>query len=200
MERWVEGFEGYYSVDTNGNIYSYHKKEIREAGYDQNGNPTVVFHPNKLPRKLGKSTAGYVRTFFETEFGQRQESVHRVVAKTFIPNPHNYEQVNHKNGNKADNRVENLEWVSPKQNIHHAIKIGLFKPDTKEKCEARISAASIDRAKFTSDEASEIFEMMDVLKLGINETCRIVGCNSETLKAMKDGKQKYYRDGKVAYA
>ena len=53
--------------------------------------------------------------------------VHRIIAQLFIPNKNNYSQVNHKDGNKLNNKRSNLEWVTPSQNIKHAFKLGLIK-------------------------------------------------------------------------
>lgn len=68
----------------------------------------------------------------------RPRTVHRLVASSFIPNPYNFPQVNHKNGNKKDNSVDNLEWCSRTDNMQHAIKLNLWHP---KEC-GRISAAA----------------------------------------------------------
>jgi hypothetical protein len=59
--------------------------------------------------------------------GTEQLLVHRLVAKHFLPNPYDHPQVNHKDGNKANNQAGNLEWVSGAGNIQHALETGLIK-------------------------------------------------------------------------
>ena len=58
---------------------------------------------------------------------QKRMRVHRMVALAFIDNPENKPYVNHINGNRSDNNVENLEWVTSSENIQHAVNTGLFK-------------------------------------------------------------------------
>lgn len=70
--------------------------------------------------KLNKK--GYCRV----TLNQKQFQVHRIIAETFIPNPQNLPQVNHINGIKTDNRIENLEWVSNQENRDHAVNNNLI--------------------------------------------------------------------------
>ena len=70
------------------------------------------------PQLNGK---GYLRV----SIGKKLQFVHRLVAEKYIPNPNNLPQVNHKDGNKLNNSVDNLEWVSNQENRNHALKNNL---------------------------------------------------------------------------
>ena len=67
------------------------------------------------------SNNGYRRvSLSNNDVKHKKMSVHRLVAETYIPNPHNYPEVNHKNENKLDNHVSNLEWCSTLDNLNHS--------------------------------------------------------------------------------
>lgn len=70
---------------------------------------------------------GYASTTLRNDKGKKTFRIHRLVAREFIPNPENKETVNHIDGNKINNRVENLEWNTREENMQHAYKTGLKK-------------------------------------------------------------------------
>lgn len=117
MEIWkdIPGYEKYQASNI-GNIRSYWGK----------GNSVRILR--FVQRKRGYRLVG-----FSTPNGKGMAYVHRLVALAFIPNPDNKVQVNHKDGDASNNRVENLEWATPSENMQHSYDTGLHNPVRGEK-------------------------------------------------------------------
>lgn len=76
--------------------------------------------------KQHHNSKGYLRVTLTKEGKRPRFVVHRLVASAFIENPHEYPQVNHKDGDKENNHVENLEWCSQEMNMRHAFENGMI--------------------------------------------------------------------------
>ena len=119
-EEWkdIKGYEGLYQVSNLGRIKSLPKKIKMRNQYTE----------KEMILKQETDKRGYARiTLCKENEKHKQAQVHRLVAIAFIPNKKNKPQINHKDGNKLNNNVDNLEWVTAKENTQHALRIGLKK-------------------------------------------------------------------------
>lgn len=112
MEIWksIKGFEK-YEVSNMGNVRFYRKNEYH------------IMKPAKDKMKCYNGGSSYMAVCLHNTHGRKKVYVHRIVAESFLPNPNKLPEVNHINGIKSDNRVENLEWVSKSENIIHSIRV-----------------------------------------------------------------------------
>lgn len=119
-EIWkdIPSYEGYYQVSNLGNFRSV----PRIVKYKTNG--TRNYPGKSLLTEATKDN--YQRIVLMKKGIKTRHQAHRLVALTFIPNPENKPFINHIDGNKSNNRIENLEWCTASENIIHAINTGLI--------------------------------------------------------------------------
>jgi hypothetical protein len=147
IEKWkdVVGYEGLYSVSNLGRI-----KSLDKVIYYNRGGNSLSMKKSVRILKQNKTRDGYFGVCLFKDSKRKYVRVHRVVAETFIKNPKNKPYINHKDGNKLNNYVNNLEWVTGSENILHALKTGLWIP-----------AKGEQRSKFSEGEVLKIRKLWD---------------------------------------
>jgi len=116
-EIWkpVVGYEGYYEVSNLGNV--------KRVGSFRGVNKAYLNGYYLKPKDNGM---GYLRIKLTVKNKSKRVMLHRIIAEAFIPNPQNKPIINHLNGKRDDNRIENLEWCTKSENCLHAVKLGTW--------------------------------------------------------------------------
>lgn len=148
----VKGLENYFSVTPLGEVFSHRTKKFIKF---QECNGYFCFTTRLNGRRSKAITL----------------KVHRLVAGTFIPNPKNLPFVNHKDGNKLNNELSNLEWVTHKENVRHAVSLGLYKTGIRPK-NAKLTDEQVLFLRSNIDNrvgSKESFYAHWAYKLGVNK-------------------------------
>ena len=145
-EIWkpVKGFENYYKISNTGKIFSIKKGRLKATSYNQDGyeRTSLFVHTKKT----------------------KHASIHRLVAEAFIPNPNNYTDVNHIDGNKKNNRISNLEWCTRSYNRYHAFKLGLASNAGERNPAAKLTVQDVIyiRKYYKSSNVRELSKMFNI--------------------------------------
>ena len=120
-EIWkdIEGYEGYYQISNLGNVKSLARTITRKDGQ------TRFYNERIMDKRV--STDGYYIAKLTVKRKSKSIGIHILVAKAFIPNPNNLPEVNHKDFDRKNNRVDNLEWCTHQDNIRYSWERGRYK-------------------------------------------------------------------------
>lgn len=138
VEEWCEIFEseGRYEVSNIG--------RVRRLEFDHPAKNGAIAHLNAKVLTPQVSKVGYYLVGLRVDQKHTSKYVHRLVATHFVKNTENKPQVNHIDGNKLNNLIENLEWVTSKENSQHAHDIGLANGD-----HLKVTGKENPRCKYT---------------------------------------------------
>jgi hypothetical protein len=141
---------------------------VRMASSRRKGNGWQTFPEVELrPRRIG---AGYLAVNSKDKGVKKTLYLHRLVAESFLGKPIDSNEVNHKDGNKANNSVSNLEWTTHSKNLHHAISSGLT-----------------TRHLLTPDDVRQIRELID-RNVKRSEIARLFGVSPQAISRIKNGR------------
>ena len=161
----IEGYERIYFVEKNGNIYSQDRLVEYKDG-------TVHFHKGQLI-KPSIDTDGYYVLSLSKNGTQKTHKVHRLLAQTYIPNPNNYPCVNHKDCNRQNNNLDNLEWCTydyNSQSINTTRNFGVvYYLEHRNRYRARYRSNKVTRTKhFKTKEEAQIWLESEKLEIQKN--------------------------------
>lgn len=169
--RDIKGYEGYYQVSNMGII-----KGLNRI-VNGKGSSSIMLNEKILKPQPNGDRYNFVVLCKKGK--QKAQTVHRIVAITFISNPKNKKEVNHKNGIKTDNQVSNLEWCTHAENQKHAADNGLMARGEKQG-RSKLTEADIREIRKLKKEGKEQKEIAKLFKISDPHVSDIVNSKSWT--------------------
>lgn len=153
-EIWkdIPGYEGYYQASNLGRVKSLERISIRNNGKSEN----AVYHTKERLKEIQKQKKGYSQVVLYKDGTPKTIRLNTLIARMFVPNPENKPFVNHIDGNKDNNRADNLEWVTAKENIAHAYRTGLLVHYTKAVLQIDDSGAVVKEYRSIKEAAESV--------------------------------------------
>lgn len=171
--KQILGFEGKYEVSENATVRSL--LQYKCGKYVDRACPKIM---TQFLSKAGSYPIVSLRKIVDGKSTMFTKKVHVLFCRAFLPNPENKKFINHKNGIKTDNRIENLEWVTSSENNLHAIRTGLRSP----------RKGRSPKAMFSDDQVREI----RLSVLCAYEICKTYNCSNQTIRKIRS--RRYYKD------
>lgn len=147
-----------------------------DTKYEVYDDGRIFSHISNIFLKPYVSQCGYLIVDVSLNKKRYTRQVHRLVAHAFIPNPDKFETVNHKDGDKTNNCVENLEWLTIKDNVRHAWETGLVKPR---------SGTDNPANKYTEEQIRHVCSILETGGKDYRNISKITGVSYDTIKDIK---------------
>lgn len=165
----IEGYDGLYQVGTQGTVVS--------LGRDKVGKGNSTYHTPERVLTESTNKFGYVSVSLTDDYGYHKKiDIHRLVALNHIPNPENKPQVNHIDGVKSNNNIDNLEWCTQAENSAHAAMMGLV-PRGENHC----------RAIFTKEQVLMMKKLIGFGGLTNVQIAEVFGTTQSNVSRIKTG-------------
>jgi hypothetical protein len=149
----------------------------------------IINLASNLPLQPIQNSNGYLKVgLADGKGGHIQKLIHRIVAKHYVPNPYDYTQVNHIDGDKSNNNATNLEWVTAEENVNHALKTGL-RPGYMSASDKEIYLHRVLKGEEVKSIAATINRRPETLHKMLRTTASRLGMSKEWETIMKENRR-----------